>query len=526
MQSNKNLVTERLVMQYLLIIILVLAAVVRLVYIGSHPHGTYTDEAYGAYLAYGIMTDGVDDAGYTFPVYFTAWGSGMNALYIYIGALFFRLFGVSLTVYRLPQALCGILAIYALYKVVVYVCDQRTAILAAFALACNPWHIMMCRFGLESNLAPNLFLIALLFLVKGVQKNQKQLLLAACLLGISLYSYALLWLFLPLFLCLNFIYYRKYLPERKYLIWFCGILFIFAVPLFLFLAVNMGMLPEVTTSFFSIPKLSGFRGGELSLQNIKAGLGNIFRIIVQKQGDERPLLTNDITGAYYYFTTPLWIVGVTAHVCSLWKRRKETQNYDFVFLSWLIAAFVVSALQERQTMIHMNMMHISIIFYSAYGIRWIDQKIQSCKVEIACGLFYLFSFVVFLNVYQQMPQPDFFDEKPYEAVQAAKEYAGEDKTITIVGYNETYKYPNLLWQEKIPIRDYTAGRVMDDDPYFASLLEYDRYRYIDENAGMSAEDILDENSVYVMLDYQVGVFRQRDFQVHRINDTYAIAFMP
>ena len=37
--------------------ILLLAALARLVYLGTHPEGTYTDEAYGAYLAYGILTE-------------------------------------------------------------------------------------------------------------------------------------------------------------------------------------------------------------------------------------------------------------------------------------------------------------------------------------------------------------------------------------------------------------------------------------------------------------------------------------
>ena len=45
--------------------ILLLAALARLVYLGTHPEGTYTDEAYGAYLAYGILTEGMDCLLYT-----------------------------------------------------------------------------------------------------------------------------------------------------------------------------------------------------------------------------------------------------------------------------------------------------------------------------------------------------------------------------------------------------------------------------------------------------------------------------
>lgn len=505
-----------------LVLVLLLAAAARLIRLGTLPGGTYTDEAYGAYLAYGLLTEGMDDYGIRFPVYFIAWGSGMNALYPYIGALFFRLFGVSLTVYRLPQALTGIAAVFALYVLCRELWNTETALLAALLLAVNPWHIMMCRFGLESNLAPNLFLVGLMFLALGLKRRKGCLLAAAVCFGLTLYAYAICWIFLPTFLLLCLVFCYRWLPDRKTTLLFCGILFVLAVPLFLFLGVNLELIPEIRTSFFSVPKLTGFRGGELSPGNIKAGLGALYTLLIEEQGDGRVLLSCDVTGAYYYFTTPLWIFGVVCHAVSLVKKgRRGAFDLSFVCLAWFLCAVVVSILNSSLTMIHVNMIHIPVIYYGAYGIRQLDRFLRSRKASCACAAFLLFSFVFFEKVYTEYAFPDFFDEKPYEAVEAAKEIAGEGGVVTIVGFDATYKYPNLLWKEKWNIKDYAQNKVMDGDPYFANLLEYGRYRYI----GEALDDGLDPEGVYVIREYQTGDFRQRGFQIIRVNEEYAVAAM-
>ena len=72
-------------------IIIGLAILTRFVGLGAFPGGTYTDEAYGAYASYALMTEGICDRGYVYPVYLVAWGSGMSALYSYLGAFLFKI---------------------------------------------------------------------------------------------------------------------------------------------------------------------------------------------------------------------------------------------------------------------------------------------------------------------------------------------------------------------------------------------------------------------------------------------------
>ena len=70
--------------RWLFWIFLALAMIVRLWRFGSVPGDMNQDEAFAAYESWSLLHYGIDTAGYHFPVYLTAWGSGMNALESYL----------------------------------------------------------------------------------------------------------------------------------------------------------------------------------------------------------------------------------------------------------------------------------------------------------------------------------------------------------------------------------------------------------------------------------------------------------
>lgn len=59
------------------------------------PLGLHADEAGAAYDAFSISTYGVDRSLDSYPFYFTNYGDGQNALYIYLMVILFKLFGIS-----------------------------------------------------------------------------------------------------------------------------------------------------------------------------------------------------------------------------------------------------------------------------------------------------------------------------------------------------------------------------------------------------------------------------------------------
>ena len=130
---------------------------------GSAPPGINQDEAFAAYESWALLHYGQDSSLHTWPVYLTAWGSGMNALESYLMIPFLAVFGVKTWVIRLPQLLLGLAALPAAFSVGKRMADVRGGLCALAVLALCPWHILLSRWALESNMAPNLLLLGLCF---------------------------------------------------------------------------------------------------------------------------------------------------------------------------------------------------------------------------------------------------------------------------------------------------------------------------------------------------------------------------
>ena len=531
-------------------IIIGVAILTRFVGLGEFPSGTYTDEAYGAYASYALMTEGICDRGYVSPVYLVAWGSGMNALYSYFGALLFRIFGVSTLVYRLPQAFFSIAGIVALYYLAKELWNEKVARFAALVLAVAPIHLMMGRFGLESSMAQNMFLIAVAFLIYGIKKKSSYLIPAAICLGLTLYCYALTWIMIPLFLVLLLGFCWKEIPRNKHTAIAVVVLFLMALPLLIFLAINLGFLPEIRTSLFSIPKLTSFRGGELNAYAIKKNIRELWNILIVNQTDGGELF-DYTSGAYYRFTMPFMLFGVAYHLYTVGKKWKDKKSdTTVIMLVWLVTAAFICIINQHLSMIHINMIHIPVIFYGVYGVyqfcillgkAFSDNDVTGkgafCKTmltkvaTIAFVLIWVLSFALFAKEYVIRENPMFFGAKADEVVARAEElvaakeakYANvnTDKwTITFTDY-AAYKYPNFIWKKLPDVKDYLENAKFNEDDAFRELISYENWRYI---ADITAEN-MDENSVYVLDKKDAQSFDELGFVIEKVNDKYAIAYM-
>lgn len=497
----------------ILLLILCIAAAARLISQGRHPAGVLPDEAYGAYNAWALMTEGIDCRGYGFPVYFVAWGSGMNVLYSYLAIPFFRLLGATTTVYRIPQALFGILGVYAAYVLGRELLNEKFGLFFSFAMAINPWSIMNNRFALESNLAPSLFIIAVTLLVLGVKKKAGYLPFAALVFAATLYSYAQSWIVIPIFLILFLLVYRKSIPFGKHLWISVGILLLLAWPLVYFVGVNLGMLPEIKTAFFSIPRLPGFRGEELSAGNIFHSVKDLCRLVLT-QYDGIDHTSCGQTGSYYYFTTPFLIFGILLQLTEIFRHgKKEKQPLEYVMLLWLVSAGIMSVLNSAVTVIHVNLIHIPIIFYGVYGMWKLADKLKCAGIVKACLTFFLFSFGVFCYYYATNESNRFWGEEGRQALQAAKE---RDNIVTVV-VPATLSYGNVLWEDKIPVREFIDTVVYSGNPAWAATDTFANYRYI-----QTTEEVT-EDGVYLTLAGYGEELEAKGYEIIAINKQYSLA---
>ena len=184
---------------YLIITLLVVIGfAVRILLITSIPSGLNQDEASIGYEAFSILHTGCDRNANSLPVHLESWGSGQNALYAYLSIPFIYIFGLNIFSVRIVNALLSCLSLVIFYKLFSATFDKKKSMIALALLTICPWSIMSSRWGLESNIFPPLFLLAVFFLIKGVSTSQKYFPLSFITFAICLYSYGTSYLILPI----------------------------------------------------------------------------------------------------------------------------------------------------------------------------------------------------------------------------------------------------------------------------------------------------------------------------------------
>lgn len=426
---------------YLLAVILLIGILIRVIGLASYPNSLNADEASSAYDAFSILHDGIDRNGNYLPVFLEAWGSGQNALYSYLMIPLLWLLGLSTFTIRLPMAIIGCISLVVFYCLVKRMTNQKTAIIGALFLAICPWHIMKSRWGLESNLFPDLMLLSIFLLIKGMQDKKKVYqILGYLVAGITAYAYGTSYFFLPCFFIplLILLVKRKEITYKQAIL-NIGIIAIIALPIILFVMINTFNLPAVHFPFMTIPRLEVNRYEEVtslfssgfvknSLENFVGGLKILFL-----QTDDLPWNAIWPYGTLYLFSTAFTIIGIIKAI----RKRKEIQ-YGYIMGLWLIISFLLLFVCEPNIN-RINIIFFPIIFYTVLGI---EEVVKQGKIfAIIVSILYLASFGTFVYAYQK---EDANTYSTFEGnLQEPIEYVGslEDKEIYITNsIKEPYIY--------------------------------------------------------------------------------------
>ena len=158
--KRKKIITTIIEYKYEFIsyILMVVGLLIRSVGIDFYPQGLNVDEVSSAYEAFSILNYGIDRNGNLFPVFLEAWGSGQNALYTYIMIPFVKVLGLNIISTRLPMVIISCISLFVWYKLLEKVKNKKFAIIGLTFFAICPWHIMKSRWGLESNIFPDITL--------------------------------------------------------------------------------------------------------------------------------------------------------------------------------------------------------------------------------------------------------------------------------------------------------------------------------------------------------------------------------
>ncbi|MBN1815027.1 MAG: glycosyltransferase family 39 protein [Anaerolineae bacterium] len=134
---------------HLLTLVLALALVffLRIYLLPSIPFGWHPDEAVKGIMAREVL------AGKAFPVFFSAF-TGRDALYIYLEAAAFALFGEGMLAGRLLSAFIGVLTVAMTYAVGKVMFNRRVGWLAAGLMSVSLWHLIASRNGYRAVIQP------------------------------------------------------------------------------------------------------------------------------------------------------------------------------------------------------------------------------------------------------------------------------------------------------------------------------------------------------------------------------------
>lgn len=503
----------------LVILLLIIGILVRFVHLGDLPSGVDQDEAMAAYLAYTTLTEGIDITGYHNPVYFEAWGNGMNALEIYLMIPMIQIFGLTDLAMRLPQAILGVLSLPVFFLLLRRIFGERTAFVGLFLLAINPWHIMMSRWALESNLAPAFLLFGLYFFVLGLEKHQAYFLVSAFLYGLCLYTYAIMWVVVPVTLLLQILY--AMLTRRARVTWYtagfvviCGLM---ALPLLLLFVVNMHYLPEIKTALFSIPELGSWRGRELSLGNL-INWGSYLRLFnflsAQSEGNIRSSFSQ--YGFYYLFSAPLMLLGlikVVRDCVALWKRRAHA--LETYVLIQLFAALLIALMLSEINANRINCIHIPLILLCAVGVSELlnlNWKLAGQAVlALYCACFLSFAGFYFTEGQNQLS--GYYRPGTKEAIAYAQKLTDETIHCRMHG-----RYSIVLYYTKMPLDRYFSTVKYKEPPY-PDPVSFDQFVFESPHATNTG------NAVYIVEDDELATYTDAGYTIEPFG-RMAVAYLP
>lgn len=426
-------------------LVFALGCFLRFYHLTTLPDGLNQDEASIGYEAFSLAFYGVDRYGNPFPVYPITWGSGGGSpLLIYLTALSFKLFGVSVFVLRGTVAFFGCLTLPLFYLLVkeahgnfgdshIGTCDPRsgtcgasgslsglqsstTGLLGMLLLAIAPWHILLTRWTLDYGLIPFTFGLAILVLMKAARKKSTGLyVLASALAALNMYSYGSANIVIPAFLllCVFFLMRGKILSIRQ--LFLCMLMFLLVcAPLFLFYFINVCKLPEIITPFFSVERFRSdhtasvflsfsdlFLRGE-GIKNIKELL--LYLSVGVENGEYYTYMPGYWT--FYVFTFPVTLIGFVVSLKRVRKGRREatrkeqdaatdlrsgshslsgTVAAEEIVFSAFLASFLFG-LTVRISINHIIMVYLPLLYYTVCGYDACMREAAYSTSEKAGGL--------------------------------------------------------------------------------------------------------------------------------------------
>lgn len=396
---------------FIFLLILIIAAFLRLYRIIDIPPGVNRDEASIGYTAYSLLHTGRDEYGRTFPLSFESFGDWKLPLYIYTVIPFVSIFGLSELAVRLPSAIFGTLSVLlTFYLVRMLFKNNLLALLSMFLAAISPWSIHLSRVESESNTAVFLTLLGVILFLKSLNSKSWLVILSFIFFALTYFTYAGNHIFTTLLVIGLLIIYRDKIVKSKFFV--AGLVIFLTLSGFIFYNTLFGADrtklagisifgdPSVVHAKIEIPRnehntQSFFAramhnrliyAGERIFQNYLNSFSPSFLFI--KGGDNNAHNIANF-GNMYLVEAPFLFLGLIYLIVS--KKNKEKK----LILLWLLIAPIASSITKDAP--HTNRMFAifpMLSLVSAFGIYYF--LTEAVKQNLLKKIFLVFIAALFI----------------------------------------------------------------------------------------------------------------------------------
>ncbi len=462
----------------ILILILLLAAALRLPYLDKFPPALYSDEVSQGYNAYSILKTGRDEYGTLFPVSIRSFGDWKPPLQTYLMMPTIAVFGLNPWGVRLPSAILGCLTVWVFFYLVkeiqyTFIIGDKTkttvnslvigkrlfkennlisfwnkndstiALLSALFLAISPWHILFSRSAMLVGVALFFFTLGVLGLLKGFRLAGWWL-VSAVSFTLSFYAYYGMRVSTPLLLIFLFILFFRQLKNRLPQT-FPGII----LGILMLLPIILGFMKQPDVVFGRAKTVSIFydQGISLTVWDLIAQDGMYMPSWLVKFYHNKPVLyLKDISRRFFQhldgrflflsgdkhppFLLPgmgvLYLIDAFFICLGIVYIIKHHPKLHQFLLLWIIAGIMPAALTFVTPSANRTLpVVIPLMMINAIGILFLLTKIKNKKIKILIlsliSLAYLIFLSNFLHVYTVVI-PQQYSQQWHDGYQELVEY--------------------------------------------------------------------------------------------------------
>ncbi len=366
----KNLCKQNLILLFVLCITIFL----RFYKLTILPDVLHIDEAALGYNAWCLANYGTDRYLNVLPFYPQNFYGGQSPLYTYLVVLLIKFFGkgnLSLFLVRFPAAAASIILWCAGTKSMDLIFENKKLTLtASLFLTFCPYYVMAGRYALDCNLmlcCVACSILAFLYYLKT--EKLSWLLLSGVCFGITMYSYALSYLIVPMFLGLLSLYllYHRKITVRRILLWAVTVC-ITALPVLLFAYALLLHTDPIHFLGFTIAPISGNRMEELTLSSLWPNM--VHNLKTTLTYSIFPMDSVDKFYTLYPVSIPFILLGLLCAVYDFGNSfRKHRFDFSTIYLLYFVCASVVVALTSTDHLYRANSFYICYLYFFLRSLR-------------------------------------------------------------------------------------------------------------------------------------------------------------